>query len=221
MRLRTQLQRTGSENSKSLGWWSKRTAVAIGSIALTGVTLSACSSTGSSSSTSASSASLSATNVVNEKMLIETGKMDGKPGWPRFVPANFSVPAGATVDLTIVNYDDGTAPLPTSSPWSKVMGADPTFGIIGGGVETINSQSVTQVDAASVSHTFEIPGLLLNVPIPAVPSGQTSVSIDYKFRIDKPGRYLWICAAPCGSGTTGNGGAMGATGWMRGYITVT
>ncbi len=188
---------------------------------LTGCSNSA--STASSATTpKASDASLS-TQVVHEQMVIETGKMDGKPGWPKFTPSNLSIPAGKTIELQIVNHDDGTAPLAPDSPYGHVWGSDPTYGKVIGGTETVDGKPVTQIANDQVSHTLTIPGLLINIPIPAVPSGQTTITVDYTFEVSKTGigKYLWQCEAPCGTGATGNGGAMSKTGYMEGYITVT
>ncbi|MDA8261371.1 MAG: hypothetical protein M0Z47_00925 [Actinomycetota bacterium] len=181
--------------------------------------LSGCTS-GTSSATS-STQKVSANTVIHRKMVIETGKMDGKPGWPRFIPAGFSAPAGATIVLTIVNYDDGTAPLPPTSPWGQVWGSDATFGAVTGGTELVNGSKVTAISNQLVSHTFEIPALLVNIPIPAASSSSHPVTVTYTFRVNKTGTFLWICAAPCGSGSAGMGGAMGANGWMRGYVHIT
>lgn len=183
------------------------------------------SSTSTASSASAPKASDAAlsTQVVHEQMVIQTGKMDGKPGWPKFVPANLSIPAGKTIDLQIVNYDDGTAPLAPDSPYGHVWGSDPTFGVVSGGTETVDGKAVTSIANDKISHTLTIPGLLINIPIPAVPSGQKTVTVDYTFEVSKAGigKYFWQCEAPCGSGATGNGGAMSMPGYMEGYITVT
>ena len=182
-----------------------------------GVALAGC-GTAAAGASHASSDLVSASTVVHQTISIETGKMDGRPGWPKFVPADFSAPAGATIVLTIVNHDDGTAPLPSSSPWNQVWGSDATYGAVSGGTEVINGQRVTEIADEAISHTLEIPGLLVNIPIPAASSSSTPVTVVYTFRVLKKGTYMFICAAPCGSGSAGMGGAMGATGWMRGYV---
>lgn len=189
-------------------------AVAAAALLLTGCTSSA-------SSAPAAKDVSSVKPVVHEQMVIQTGKMDGKPGWPKFVPSNLSFPAGSTIDLQIVNYDDGTAPLPAASPYGHVWGSDPTFGVVTGGSETVNGKVVTEIANNQVSHTLTLPGLLINIPIPAVPSGQKTVTVDFTFQVNKAGKYFWQCEAPCGSGSTGNGGAMNSPGYMQGFFTVT
>ncbi|TAN22435.1 MAG: hypothetical protein EPN30_08845 [Actinomycetota bacterium] len=192
---------------------------AAGTVAAAALLLTGC--TGTSSATAAKDVSAVSPSVVHEQMVIQTGKMAGKPGWPKFVPSDLTFAAGSTVDLKIVNYDDGTAPVPPSSPYGHVWGSDPTFALVNGGSETVNGKAVTEVANNLVSHTLTVPGLLLNIPIPAVPSGQKSVTVEFTFQVLKAGRYFWQCEAPCGTGTTGFGGAMNSVGWMQGYFNVT
>ncbi len=159
--------------------------------------------------------------VVHEQIVIQTGKMDGKPGWPRFVPSNITFPDGSKVVLTIVNYDDGTAPLPATAPYGNVWGSDPTFGVVTGGSETVDGKVTTKIANNLVSHTFTVPALLVNIPIPAVPSGQQTTTVVFTFQVNKTGKFLWLCEAPCGSGPMGMSGAMETDGWMRGFVNVT
>jgi len=59
-----------------------------------------------------------------------------------------------------------------------------------------------------ISHTFTIPDLQVNIPIPP----DTMVVFTYTF--STPGVYSYLCTTPCGPG-------MGLAGYMLGYITVT
>ena len=139
---------------------------------------------------------------------ILTGRMIHKPGWPKLAPANFTVPAGRRIIVTIRNLDDGAAPL------VKGMDAyDRVTGTIGRYVIE-NGKRVTSINPKDVSHTFTVPGLGLNVPI--LPKAVTTFS----FTASKPGHYTWQCMAPCGTGATGWGGAMAARGYMSGTVTV-
>jgi hypothetical protein len=199
----------------------------VASLALT-LSLAACSSstagttaasTHTAASTGTASPGAASGPVVHRQLVIETGKADGRPGWPRFVPDGFTAPVGTTIVLTIVNHDDGTAPLPPASPWGQVWGSDPTYGAVSGGTEQVDGKTVTSIPNQDVSHTFEIPGLLLNVPIPAASSSTQPVTVVFTFKVLKAGTYQWICAAPCGGGAMGMGGAMAADGWMRGHVT--
>lgn len=215
----------GTRGSKLVGTIRNRRMVmvgAAGTVATAALLLAGCTSSVSSSpAPAAKDVSVVGPAVVQEQMVIQTGKMVGKPGWPKFNPSTISFPAGSTVDLKIINYDDGTAPLPAASPWGHVWGSDPTFGVVTGGNETVDGKVVTEIANNLVSHTVTVPGLLLNIPIPAVPSGQKSVTVDFTFQVNKAGKYFFQCEAPCGSGMTGNGGAMDTVGWMQGYFNVT
>lgn len=190
-------------------------------VAVSAVVLAGCASSASGAQAASSRHSAAARPVVQEKMVIETGKMDGKPGWPKFSPSNLTFPAGADVALTIVSYDDGTAPLPPGSPYGHVWGSDPTYGVVSGGTETVDGKAVTKIANDQISHTFTVPKLLLNIPIPAVQPGHKTVTVTFRFRVDKAGTYSWLCVAPCGSGSMGMGGAMEGDGWMRGVVNVT
>lgn len=187
----------------------------LASVSIVAMLLAACSST-TSTPNSASSGSTpihpsSPQPATDVSLTIQTGKMDGKPNWPRFVPANFSVANGTKVVLTITSYDDGPSPLPAGMT---------TYDSVQGGTETVDGRSVTSVPNSNLSHTFTVPQLGLNVAIPAVTSGEKSVTVVFTFTATKSGSFIWKCMAPCGSGSDGMGGAMAAAGWMRGTITV-
>lgn len=194
---------------------------AVLALALSGLIFSGCTGSVAAVTSPLGQPSLTSKSPIQEKMVIETGKMDGKPGWPRFAPSDLTFHAGSEVVLTIVSYDDGTAPLPPSSPYGQVWGTDPTYGLVSGGTETVDGKPISGVSNTEISHTVTIPKLLINIPIPAVPAGQKTVTVQFRFRINKAGKYTWICVAPCGSGATGMAGAMESDGWMRGVINVT
>ena len=71
----------------------------------------------------------------------------------------FKVPAGATVNVTVLGYDGCT---PLRNPfWGKVTGTI-------GNTETVDGKTVRALDSwrtCSVGHTFSIPGIGLNVPM--------------------------------------------------------
>ena len=71
----------------------------------------------------------------------------------------FKVPAGATIDVTILGYDGCT---PLRNPfWGKVTGTV-------GNVEFVNGKATSVLNswaACSVGHTFSIPSINLNVPV--------------------------------------------------------
>ncbi len=188
-------------------------AMAAGALAAGGA-LAACSS-GSAKPVAATAAKPPAV-TVHEAMVILTGGMVKQSGWPLFVPSDVTVPTGATVDVTIYNYDDGTAALPPSvAMYGKASGVT---GLTEAG------QPVTSVSAADVSHTWTIPTLGLNVPIEAAPAANGGphkpMVVTFSFKAVKAGTYTWKCFAPCGDGTDGMGGAMATNGYMQGSFTV-
>lgn len=149
-------------------------------------------------------------------MSILTGKMVGKPGWPSYVPADFTVPAHATVTVTIRDFDNGPAPVPAAN--LKVQGTvggtmQVTSGVLGD-VAALPATTVNSVAANDVAHTFTAAGLNLNVPVPP------SSTVTFTFQTGAPGTYTWQCFAPCGTGTTGWSGPMADAGYMQGTITV-
>jgi heme/copper-type cytochrome/quinol oxidase subunit 2 len=148
-------------------------------------------------------------------MTILTGGMIKQKGWPKFSPSDITVPKGATVVLTITSYDDGTAPLPSGMTYNNVTG----------GTETVNGQAVTTVANANLAHTFTVPSLGLNAPIPAAPTAaaggpRQTTTVVFTFKATKSGTFTWQCMAPCGSGANGMGGAMVTNGYMKGTLTV-
>lgn len=149
-------------------------------------------------------------------MTILPGEMAGKPGWPLFVPANFTVPANAVVQAEIRCFDNG--PAPVAAGYEKVSGtADGRMVVIPGVTEDLHAvtgQYLTALAPSKVSHTLTIGRLGLNVPIPAVST------VRFTFKTGAPGSYAWQCMAGCGSGSGGWQGSMATPGWMQGTMTV-
>ena len=148
------------------------------------------------------------------------GTFTGKAGWPAVAPANIHIRAGATVVLIIREYDDMVTPLADNSPFLQVMG----------GTETVNGKRVSSVSNQMIAHTFTVPSLGINVPLPIAgmsrsmgsmdgPAGPTTVRFTFHAPAT-PGTYLWLCATPCGTGPYGISGAMHLNGWMRGHLIV-
>lgn len=136
--------------------------------------------------------------------------------------ANISLPVNRLIELTIVNYDDGNANL-TSPSYTNVQGTtNGTISYINNsnvnssqgskGIVVTGGQTVNSVPAADIAHTFTIPSLGINIPIPV------SSTVTAFIKIDKAGTYAWLCETVCGSGTTGLEGAMSTPGWMTGDI---
>jgi plastocyanin len=117
---------------------------------------------------------------------------------------NITVATGVAVTFVITNIDTGvnenfTGPASTNFTIynDTATGQAPSHYIKG--------QSVSKLP---IGHTFTIPSLNINIPIPP----DTIVTFTYTF--SNPGVYEYMCEAPCGSG-------MGLTGYMNGYIIVT
>lgn len=123
---------------------------------------------------------------------------------PKYVPANFSVPANAVVHVKIINHDNGADPVAPS--FKKVSGTLNKS-------ETVNGKTVTQVK--QVSHTFTVSSINLNVPVPP------SSTVEFTFKSPRtPQTMHWQCFVPCGSGANGWGGVMATPGQMQGTVTV-
>ncbi len=120
-------------------------------------------------------------------------------GEDQYFPANFTIPADVNVVITITNYDNGTNPVPDQ--YGVVTGTV-------GGIATIDGQTVSSIPGHSVSHTFSIMQLGVNVPIP------TSSTVTFTLIIEQTGSYQWHCMAPC------DPKAMSTPGFMEGIITV-
>jgi hypothetical protein len=132
--------------------------------------------------------------------------------------ANISLPANRLIKLVITCYDDGNASLLVAND-NKVSGTDDGSIFVASnsninasqgssGIAIHGGQNLTSVPAADVAHTFTIPSLNLNIPVPL-----SSTVVAY-FTISKPGTYLWFCETSCGDAP------MSTPGWMRGSVVV-
>lgn len=117
---------------------------------------------------------------------------------------NITVPAGVSVTFIISSIDTAVNENFTDT-------ASTNFTIYN---DTASGQVASHfskgqlVSALPIGHTFTIPSLNVNIPIPP----DTIVTFAYTFTT--PGVYAYLCTAPCGPG-------MGLRGYMLGYITVT
>lgn len=138
------------------------------------------------------------------------GTFTGIDGWPAVAPSDVHVRAGATVVITVREYDDMVTPVAERSPFLRVLG----------GTETVNGKRITSVSNQMIAHTFTVPSLGINVPLPMASMNGPAV-VRFTFRApDTPGTYQWLCVTPCGTGPYGISGAMHTNGWMRGHLTV-
>ncbi|MDG6986133.1 MAG: hypothetical protein JRM73_05240 [Nitrososphaerota archaeon] len=136
--------------------------------------------------------------------------------------ANISLPVNQTIKLVIMNYDDGNASLviPNDNVVSGTNGgtvfvaSNTNVNSSQGtnGINIVGGQSVTSVPSADLAHTFTVPALNLNVPVPL-----SSTVVAY-FTITKAGTFIWFCETTCGFGTAGTAGAMSTAGWMTGSL---
>jgi hypothetical protein len=133
--------------------------------------------------------------------------------------SNITIPVKTLIQLTIVSYD---TPTPGSSDQMGVV-----TGTVGGNMYLVNGtnasmggmpqqwgQNVSSVPGAALAHTFTVQELGINVP---VVGGDTQIAYLY---FNKTGTFTWMCLTPCGFGPNGAEGAMSATGWMSGQLTV-
>ncbi len=146
--------------------------------------------------------------------------MPVKPGGPAenyaaYLPTTMlRAPAQSLVTFTIRNFDLDSTPLPSGSPATQVQGTV-------GGVAYMDGQAYTALDRTKIAHTFTIPALHLNVPIPGYSaSGNRYVTVTFSVRLGKAGAYNWRCMAPCGDGRDGQAGAMADESYMRGTLFV-
>ncbi len=218
---------------------SRRRILGLGAVAGTAVLVAACGSITTPTSSSASDSSpTSGTQVPavaaqpssaaggaapvggsGETWLyvtVLTGKMDGKKGYPEFVPADFSVPANATVQCEIRCFDDGPASIPSGYEKVKgtVDGSMTLISAVNGDVSTAKSQTVQAVDPKNVAHTLTIADTGLNIPIPPLST------VRFTFKSGGSGTHGWQCMAACGTGQGGWGGPMATNGYMNGTMTV-
>ncbi len=130
--------------------------------------------------------------------------------------AKIDLPANRLIKLVIINYDEGNASL--NIPNDNVVSGTADGSVFVASNSNINSsqgssgivvkggQSFTTVPADEVAHTFTIPSLNLNIPVPL-----SSTVVAY-FTVTKAGSYIWFCETACGDA------AMATPGWMTGSV---
>lgn len=157
-----------------------------------------------------------AQKTANINLTIEASKPGGTVDGPSYMPDTaLTVPANSLVTVTIVNNDAGDTALPANSPFAKVTG-------VVGGSALVDGVAYNSLTVDKVAHTFTIPSLGVNVPIPGdVPAGQKDITVTFSFRTGAAGTYAWQCMDPCGSDPAGWGGPMSMKGYMMGTLTVT
>ena len=137
----------------------------------------------------------------------------GPADWPGYTPSDLYIPANSLVTLTIRNYDLDDPSSPTPAPYARVQGIQ--------GSATLDGRPYVALNPAQVAHTFTIPALHLNVPIPGnTAPGVAFVTVTFTFRTGAAGVYMWQCFAPCGDGPDGESGPMHTRGDMMGTLIV-
>jgi hypothetical protein len=146
--------------------------------------------------------------------------MPVRPGGPAenyaaYLPTTaLRVPAHSMITVTIRNFDLDPTPVPVDSPYARVQGTI-------GGVAYADGVPYTVLDRTRIAHTFTVPGLHLNVPIPGrAASGEPDVVVTFNFRTLGTGTYRWKCFDPCGDGPDGLGGPMADVDYMQGTLAV-
>jgi hypothetical protein len=139
-----------------------------------------------------------------------------RKGYPAYVPSYFTVPANALVQVQLTCFDSGPAPVPQG--YQNVQGTvGTTMDLLAatvGDLSKVPAQTVSGLPANGVVHTFTVPSLQLNVPVPG------TATVRFLLQTGAAGTHPWQCMAACGSGTSGWGGPMAAPGYMSGALTV-
>ena len=134
--------------------------------------------------------------------------------WPAYSPNNLVLPANSLVTVNLRDYDMGDTPLPKGSPFTTVQG-------IVGGVAYADGHAYTALAPDKIAHTFTIPQLNINVPLPGdTTTGKSYGVATFTFRTGAAGTYYFRCMDPCGTGSNGWEGPMLTKGYMLGFLTV-
>ncbi len=168
---------------------------------------------------SAGAAPTSSIGKASLYMTIATPAMLGTDDMPAYIPAFPSIPAHTRVRVEIVNFDDATPLTGALEQFAKVKGT------VGGTIQVepldfknpnapSASQTVAALDPQDVAHTFTVAQLGINIPVAA------KARTIFEIETGAPGVYAWRCNDPCGQGNGGWGGAMAATGYMMGKLTL-
>jgi hypothetical protein len=151
------------------------------------------------------------------------------PDWVSYGPStNLEVPAHSVVTITIRQYDSGEELI------------DPFFGHVRGTLGntlTLNGKTLPGINPDHVAHTFTLralpgdsnPDFFVSVPLAPTPDDAPAQAngypkpevITFSFAVGGPGKYVWNCEFPCGTGYQGFGGPMSTLGYMAGTLTVT
>ena len=133
----------------------------------------------------------------------------------QYSPANFSVPANTLLEFVITNYDNGVNPPPPQ--YTNASGVNGNCVYVNATPAGLGPCSHS-LPADQIAHTFTIPALSLNVPVPTAANtsaGASGAQVIFIASFDTPGSYTWQCMAPC------DPWSMETPGFMQGTMTVT
>ena len=156
----------------------------------------------------------SVTNSIHLTMDIVMNQPGMQKDWPAFSTSNLFVPANSLVTVTIRDYDLGNTAMPQNSPFTTVQGT-------GGSIATVDGQNFASLAPDEIAHTFTIPQLNVNVPLPGDGmKGKDYNTVTFTFHTGAAGTYTFRCFDPCGTGPMGMMGPMMTQGYMIGTLTV-
>jgi len=117
---------------------------------------------------------------------------------------NITVPHDVPIKFVIINIDTAV----NENFTGQVSVPFTLYNDTNSGQMALQYTQGETISNLTISHTFSIADLQVNIPIPA----DTMVVFTYTF--STPGVYAYICTTPCGPG-------MGLAGYMLGYLIVT
>lgn len=215
---------TGTTTTKAAKAQSRRTLALISWTFLAAATLlvflSGCTirDTATTTSTSMGMVGAPAKHIQPQYVHLNMDIVINQPGylkdWPAYSPNNLVVPANSYVTITLHNYDLGDTTMPQGSPFTKVQNTV-------GGVAYADGHAYSTLAPDRVSHTFTIPQLNINVPVPGdTTTGKPYGTVTFTFHTGAAGMYYFQCFDPCGTGSTGWEGPMITKGYMHGMLIV-
>lgn len=116
---------------------------------------------------------------------------------------NITVTAGTTIKFVVTSWDNAINQNYSATASTPFTAYNDTAS---GQVASSYSQGQS-ISAMQIGHTFSIPDLNVNIPIPP------TTAVVFSLTFSKPGIYEYTCDSPCGPG-------MGLNGYMQGYIIV-
>lgn len=116
---------------------------------------------------------------------------------------NITVTNGTTVKFIVTSWDNAINENYTGSASTPFNAFNDTAS---GQVVSAYNQG-DNISEMPIGHTFSIPSMDVNVPIPP------TTAVVFSLTFSKPGVYEYTCDTPCGPG-------MGLMGYMEGYIIV-